>query len=69
MDATLVPLDLMYKIPPVSTNAKLVKVPSALVAMAVAMLLYSVSSSVPLTILDGLPDASASLAAKLVDFE
>ncbi len=41
---------------------------SALVATAVAILLNSVSISVPLTILPALPDASASLAAKSVDF-
>jgi hypothetical protein len=41
---------------------------SALVATAVAMLLNSVSISVPLTIFKGLPEAKASLVAKLVDF-
>jgi hypothetical protein len=41
---------------------------SALVATAVAMLLNSVSISVPLTIFKGLPEASESLLAKLVDF-
>ena len=41
---------------------------SALVATAVAMLLNSVSISVPLTILSGSPDDSASLVAKLVLF-
>ena len=40
----------------------------ALVAIAVEILLNSVSISVPFTIFDGLPEASASLAAKLVDF-
>jgi len=39
---------------------------SALVATAVAMLLNSVSISVPLTILRGSPEGSASLVAKLV---
>lgn len=39
---------------------------SALVATAVAMLLNSVSISVPLTILSGSPEGSASLVAKLV---
>ena len=41
---------------------------SALVATAVAMLLNSVSISVPLTILSGSPEGSASLVAKLVLF-
>lgn len=39
---------------------------SALVATATAMLLNSVSISVPLTIFSGSPEASASLVAKLV---
>lgn len=39
---------------------------SALVAMATAMLLNSVSISVPLTILSGSPEGRASLVAKLV---
>jgi hypothetical protein len=42
--------------------------PSVLVATAVAMLLYSVSISVPLTIFKGLPGDKLSLVAKLVDF-
>lgn len=41
---------------------------SAFVATAVAMLLNSVSISVPLTILSGSPEGSASLVAKLVLF-
>jgi hypothetical protein len=41
---------------------------SALVEIAVAMLLYSVSISVPLIILAGLPVRSASLDAKSVAF-
>jgi hypothetical protein len=41
---------------------------SALVEIAVAMLLYSVSISVPLIILAGLPVSSASLDAKSVAF-
>jgi hypothetical protein len=41
---------------------------SALVEIAVAMLLYSVSISVPLIILAGLPVSSASFAAKSLDF-
>jgi hypothetical protein len=41
---------------------------SALVAIAVAMLLNSVSISVPLTILFALPEARLSLDAKLVLF-
>jgi hypothetical protein len=40
---------------------------SALVAIAVAMSLNSVSISVPLTILSGLPLVRLSLVAKLVD--
>jgi hypothetical protein len=40
---------------------------SAFVATAVEMLLNSVSSSVPLTILSGLPLERLSLDAKLVD--
>jgi hypothetical protein len=41
---------------------------SVLVAMAVAMLLYSVSISVPRTTLSGSPGVRLSLVAKLVDF-
>ena len=40
---------------------------SALVLIAVAMLLNSVSISVPLTIFKGLPISKLSLDAKLVD--
>ena len=47
---------------PVNTG----EIRSALVAIAVAMLLNSVSISVPLTILSGSPEGSASLVAKLV---
>ena len=39
---------------------------SALVPLATAMLLNSVSISVPLTILAGLPETKASLVAKFV---
>jgi hypothetical protein len=42
---------------------------SVLVATAVAILLNSVSISVPLTIFKGLPGERLSLVAKLVDFE
>ena len=54
-------------------NTPLVGVPNApelstLVATAVAMLLNSVSISVPLTILRGSPDGNESLVAKLVLF-
>ena len=49
-------------VPPVMAAEEL----SVLVATAVAILLNSVSISVPLTILRGLPEASASLDAKLV---
>jgi len=41
---------------------------SALVAIAVAILLNSVSISVPLTILPALPEGSESFDAKSVDF-
>ena len=46
------------------TSTGLVK--SALVATAMAILAYSVLISVPLTIFSALPDAKASLVAKLV---
>jgi len=49
-------------VPPVMAAEAL----SVLVAMAVAMLLYSVSISVPLTIFKGLPGDKLSLVAKLV---
>jgi len=49
-------------VPPVIAAAEL----SVLVATAVAMLLYSVSISVPLTIFKGLPGDRLSLVAKLV---
>jgi hypothetical protein len=39
----------------------------ALVATAVAMLLYSVSISVPLTILAALPEGRESFVAKLIE--
>ena len=41
---------------------------SAFVALAVAMLLNSVSISLHFTILAGFPDARSSFAAKLTDF-
>jgi len=56
----------MYSVVPLSKKDQFVKVPSAFVAIAVARLLNSVSISVPLTILDGSPEVSASLDAKLV---
>jgi hypothetical protein len=51
-------------VPPVMAAEAL----SVLVAMAVAMLLYSVSISVPRTTLSGSPGVRLSLVAKLVDF-
>ena len=56
------------RVPPLMEG--LVKLPllaSALVATAVAMLLNSVSISVPLTILAGLPEGNESFVAKFVD--
>jgi len=50
--------------PPVIAAAEL----SVLVAMAVAILLYSVSISVPRTTLSGSPGVRLSLVAKLVLF-
>jgi hypothetical protein len=59
------PVTLPTKVP-VTLPVNVGDAKSALVAMAVAMLLNSVSISVPLTILSGSPEVSASFVAKLV---
>jgi hypothetical protein len=63
--AVVPPITAPFIVPPVMVADEL----SVLVAMAVAMLLNSVSISVPLTIFRGLPGERLSLVAKLVDFE
>jgi hypothetical protein len=50
----------------VGTPVRAVSIPLDLVAIAAAMLLNSISISVPLTIFKGLPEARASLLAKEV---
>jgi hypothetical protein len=65
----LLPEDCVVAIVPVGSVGVPVKVglaKSALVAMAVAMLLNSVSISVPLTIFNGLPEDKLSFVAKFV---
>jgi hypothetical protein len=63
--AVVPPITAPFIVPPVMVAEEL----SVFVATAVAMLLNSVSISVPLTIFNGLPGDKLSLVAKLVDFE
>ena len=64
MVPVIVPVNVMLSAVTVPVNVGLAK--SALVAEAVAMLLYSTSCSVPLTTLAGLPEGYVSLMAKSV---
>jgi hypothetical protein len=63
--AVVPPITAPFIVPPVIVAEEL----SVFVATAVAILLNSVSISVPLTIFRGLPGERLSLVAKLVDFE
>ena len=64
VDAVVAPIVVALIVPPVIAAEEL----SVFVAIAVAILLYSVSISVPRTILSGSPGVRLSLVAKLVLF-